>query len=127
MKSIRLLIATTLCIISVGCASFSTRVFNATKTAVDVTYSSVHAFNEYYKVVSTNITTAQLQELNAKRSRIYDESRKIGFTAETTEALRLEYDRLQQDTNKTALLISLEALNSQSSNIVSLVRMFITK
>lgn len=127
MKSIRVLVATTLCVISVGCASFSTRVFNAEKTAVDLTYSSVHAFNEYYKAASTNATPSELATLNSKRTAVYDASRKIGFTAETTEQLRLEYERLQQDTNKTALLISLEALNSQSSNIVSVVRMFLTQ
>ena len=106
-----------------GCASFSTTAFRLEKVAADTGTAGVHSFNLYYNATSNSNPTA-LDDLNKKRDAVYDASRKLSASLSVLEAARAQYDLNSADTNKVSLQLALEAVSSQSSNIVWLVKYF---
>jgi hypothetical protein len=113
-------------LVLVGCANLSTSVFNAEKATTETIYGAVHAFNQYYHVATNGVGTNKLAELNARKDFVYKQSAAFARTVKVSEALRKQYVANSADTNKTALLIALQSMNAEATNIVSLVKMFLT-
>jgi PBP1b-binding outer membrane lipoprotein LpoB len=109
-----------------GCASFNATVYNTEKTTTDAATAAVHAYNQWY-ALETNSPGADLAKINAERDSVYDASRKLGASLALVDSLRVSYQANSANTNKLALQAGLDALSSQSSNIVSIVHLFLTK
>ena len=117
-----------LCLLAVvGCASFSATTFNTEKLAVDTATTATHQFNQYYQSSTNGATEAQLVRLNNWRDQLYAADKDLGKSLSTLEAARLDYAANSADTNKTAVLVAIQTVSDESSNIVSLVKTFLQK
>ena len=108
----------------IGCANLSTTAFRAEKVVGDTARGSVHAWNQYFPIATNGASVVECNKLMAEQAQIYDASRKLGATLQVVENLRLAYVTNSAQTNLTALQAALDALNSQSAGIASLVQTF---
>ena len=99
-----------------GCASFSTNMFRTEQVAVDLAYG---AYVGYTNALPTlGITTDQSNAVKHAR---------LSFAASvaTVEAMRLQYET--NSAIKPALQAAVDALLSQSSNVVWIIKFVQTK
>ena len=105
-------------------AKYSTQIFNAEKLAVDSAANATSGFNLYYHTATNGVSEADLARLESARLQIYAADRDMSKAVAVLEGLRQAYVANSADTNKTALDAGLVAVQSQSSNIVGLVKQF---
>ncbi len=109
-----------------GCASFSTNLFNSEKLLADSAVSSVYAYKLYYDAQTNGASPEQIAILTTNLNEVYTASRDLSLTLTAVEGMRQNYNLNNTPTNKTQLVLIYEAAASQSSNIVALVRQLMT-
>ena len=114
-------------LIAVGCGSFNATIFRSEKTAVDLAYGATHSFNQYYSnaVAQPNLSSSEREKLDQTKDQLYDADIKLSATLQTLDAARAAYALNSADTNKSKVLLLLEAVGSQSTNIVTLVNLYL--
>jgi hypothetical protein len=132
MKSITLLIfmagltaATLSACKSTGGASAG--IFQAENLAADGAMGATHAFNVYKAQMFPATTPAEQFRILSFQTNLYAADVKLGATLAVTETLREQVATNSTSTNQTALLLTLTALEDQSSNIIGLVRLFLNQ
>ena len=97
-----------------GCASFSTKMFRAEELSVDLVTGYTKAFNAYYN----NLSVDKQKELEPSKETLYNQVRTFAASVKMSETLRQEYEKNKTEGNKQAVLLTIDSLNKQSSNIV---------
>lgn len=108
--------------VAIGCASFNSRVFRATKLAVDAAYGSVAAYKTWHHNATNGAPDEVRAKLDADYAKVKLMSQQFGATASTVDRLREEYAANVADTNKLALTAAMDAMAAQSTNIVGLIQ-----
>ncbi len=124
MKKIKSFLLIACMVTIVGCANFATNLYNTENTTVDIARAAVSTYNQYYKNSTNGLSSSALQDMNAQRDQIYDASRKLGASLKVLDQFRLAYTANKNTTNETQATIALQVVSEQSSNIVSLVKIF---
>lgn len=109
-----------------GCASFNATTYNTEKLAVDTATTATHQFNQYYQTATNGATDAEVAKLNSFRDQVYTADKDMSKALTVLDAARLDYAANAADTNKTAVMIAIQAVSDQSGNIVALVKTFTT-
>lgn len=126
MKRIPLLF-TALALMSLcACAGFSRTVYRSQLLATDTVTAAVHTYNQYLSVI-TNQPGANLPAIRAQQSQVYGATTDFARVQQALTVARLDYQANASDTNKAVVDVLLSTLNSQSGNIVALVRSFTGK
>ena len=119
----------TAAIIVAGCASFNATVFRSEKMAVDSAYAATHSFNQYYSnaIASGKLSSQEASSLDKTKEQLYDADVKLSATIETLDAARAVYALNSADTNKSKVLLLIGAVGTQSTNILTLVNLYLGK
>jgi len=120
-----LLIATALAATVAGCASYDAQVFTTEKLTADAAASATGTFNLYYHSATNGADAGELAHLETARTELYTADRELAATLTVVEGLRQAAATNSAATNQAALNLALTAVQSQSSNIVGLVQMFL--
>jgi len=123
MKKIKSLFCIGLCAALTACASLNSTVFQAENLAADAATDATHAFNQYYHSATNNLADKALANLESTRTQVYAADEKLSDYLATLDGLRLAYN--SGGTNKAAVLNALVAVQSQSTNIVVLIKPFL--
>lgn len=120
----------TLCLLAAsallaGCASFNANTFNAETLAADTAKALTHEWNQYYLSATNGATTNQLAKLNANNDQVDTADRDLSKALTVLDQARMDYAVNSAATNKTAVLAALQTASAQSSNVVSLVKIFL--
>lgn len=104
-----------------GCAtsSFNASVFQSENIAADTATGATHAINTVQAGV---FDPAKLAEAKAQ---IYAADKQLSAILAVTDALRTNYATNVNSTNQAAVLVALQSVQNQSTNIVKLVQGFL--
>lgn len=105
-----------------GCAtaSLNSSVYNSENLAVDAATSATHSFNLYYEAQ----VTPDAKLVSAKSS-INTADIVLSQSLTVLDGLRTSYVTNSSATNETAIMAGLSAVQSQASNIVSIVNFYV--
>ncbi len=126
MKTAKFLLCALACLALVACAGFSRAVYNGQNLAVDAVTGAVSGYNQYLSVI-TNQPGANLAKIETEKAQVYGAVKDFARVQSALTAARLDYQANAADTNKTTVTVLLSTLNSQSGNIVALVKSFTGK
>jgi hypothetical protein len=106
----------------VGCGTLNNRAFRTNNLAADTGIGAVSAFNAYYRSATNGADTVKMQDLNAAKAKVYTASKKLSLSLATSEKIREDFELNAANTNRTALLITLDVVSQNVSNIVATVK-----
>ena len=107
--------------------SFSATVFQSENLAADGATGATHAFNAYKAQALATAAPAEQFRILSFQTNLYAADLKLAATLAVTETLRAQVATNNTSTNQAAVLLALGALEDQSSNIISLVRLFMNQ
>jgi hypothetical protein len=124
MNKIKLLVgvaAIGLATLIVGCktSSFNASVFQSENIAADTATGATHAINT---VAAGTFDAAKLAQAKAQ---VYEADKQLSAILAITDALRTNYVANANSTNQAAVLVALQSVQNQSTNIVKLVQGFL--
>jgi len=98
-----------------GCASFSTHTFRVEQTAVNVAYTA-------YVGYTNGLANGAIKVSDEQRNAIKDARIKLAASVSTLEQWRLAYEK--DSSVKPQVQSALDAVITQSSNVVYLINLF---
>ncbi|HEV2692353.1 MAG TPA: hypothetical protein VG347_05605 [Verrucomicrobiae bacterium] len=110
-----------------GCATQDAQAFATEQLTADTASAATSTFNLYYQSATNTADATTLARLDSARAELYSADRTLASALTVVEALRVAYSTNSATTNQAALNTALLTVQSQSSNIVTLVHQFTNK